>query len=96
MQATLNRLNRQYLSMKYIVIKDDKLDSMAETIVSNILDAMTEEELALVEEIRSNVDPKREYELDDDYTDMMFEAIDKLNEYLVEEIVARAFGIIRY
>lgn len=82
--------------MDYIVIKDDKLDSMAETIVSNILDAMTEEELALVEELRSNVDPEREYRLDDDYTDIMFEAIDKLNEYLVEEIVARAFGIIRY
>lgn len=80
--------------MKYIVIKDDKLDSMAETIVSNILDAMTEEELELVEEIHSDVDSDRFSELYDEFTYLMEDAIDMLNEYLVEEVVARAIGII--
>ena len=80
--------------MDYIVIKDDKLDSMAETIVSNIIDALSEEELALIEEIRSDVDSDRYDELQDEIADLVDDAIDNLNEYLVEEIVNRAFGII--
>lgn len=86
--------------MKYIVIKDDKLDAMAETIVSNIVDAMSEEELALLEEvslmeeIHSEAEKERYYELEDKFSELMYDAIENLNEYLAEEIVSRAFGII--
>lgn len=86
--------------MKYIVIKDDKLDAMAETIVSNIVDAMSEEELALLEEIslmeeiHSEDEKERYYELEDKFSELMYDAIENLNEYLAEEIVSRAFGII--
>lgn len=80
--------------MDYIVIKEDKLDSMAETIVSNIIEALSEEELALVEEIRLGVDSDRFDELQDEISYMIEDAIDNLNDYLVEDIVNRAFGII--
>lgn len=86
--------------MKYIVIKDDKLNSMAKTIVSNIVDAMSEEELALLEEvslmeeIHSEAEKERYYELEDKFSELMYDAIENLNEYLAEEIVSRAFGII--
>ena len=80
--------------MDYIVIKEDKLDSMAETIVSNIIEALSEEELALIEEIRSGVDSDRYGELYDEISYLIEDAIDKLNDYLVEDIVNRAFGII--
>ena len=80
--------------MDYIVIKEDKLDSMAETIVSNIIEALSEEELTLIEEIRSDIDSDRYDELQDEITDLVDDAIDNLNDYLVEEIVAIAFGII--
>ena len=86
--------------MKYIVIKDDKLDAMAETIVSNIVDAMSEEELALLEEvslmeeIHSEAEKERYYELEDKFSELMYDAIENLNEYLAEEIVSRAFGIV--
>lgn len=86
--------------MKYIVIKDDKLDAMAETIVSNIVDAMSEEELALLEEvslmeeIHSEAEKERYYELEDKFSELMYDAIENLNEYLAEEIDSKAFGIV--